>query len=411
MVNSDRKTTEKVLNYIKDNWVKSIREANDVVPFPFTSPSITGFYKDFFYWDNYFINKGLLIDGFSEQVEYNLDNFAYYIERFGYIPNASNLLNRSQPPVFTFCVLDYYEKTQDKNVLKKYLPYLVKEYNFWMTERILPCGLNSFGSSATKHQLLINYKHLHGRVLEERDTEEEQIELAKDILAIAESGLDFNMRFITDESKVDAGKFIHLDLNCFLYGVEVGISKIYELLGEDEKNKEFIALAENRKTLINKYLFDKTQGIYLDYNYKSGEFSKILSAVSFYPYVYGISDDKEGAKKILQRLELPCGISPAEYRGENAVYYQWDYPCVWPYTSWFTFTALKNVGLTGDAERIALKYMNCVNDNFEKTGVIWEKYDGRNGSVATTNEYKTPEMLGWSAGVYKYFYGEIFQKK
>ena len=41
--------------------------------------------------------------------------------------------------------------------------------------------------------------------------------------------------------------------------------------------------------------------------------------------------------------------------------------------------------------------------NFEKTGVIWEKYDGRDGSIAVTNEYETPEMLGWSAGVYRFF--------
>ncbi|MBQ6980363.1 MAG: hypothetical protein IJQ07_06935 [Clostridia bacterium] len=409
MINIDNAVTEKVLSYIKNNWINSIREANDAVPFPFTSPSVSGFYKDFFYWDNYFINKGLLIDGFLEQVENTLNNFAYYIDRFGYIPNASNLLDRSQPPVLTFCVLDYYEKVQDKKILKTYLPYILKEYKFWMTERILPCGLNSFGSSATKHQLLTNYKYLHERVLEERDTEEEQLELAKDILAIAESGLDFNMRFITSESKIDAGKFIHLDLNCFLYGVEESIAKIYGLLNDDKKNKEFIALAKKRKALINKYLFDKTQGIYLDYNYKSGEFSKVLSVVSFYPYVYGISGDKESAKKILDKLELPCGVSPTAFRGVDAIYYQWDYPCVWPVASWFTFIALNNVGLKDDAKRVALKYISDVNINFEKTGVIWEKYDGRDGSVARTNEYETPEMLGWSAGVYKAFCGEILK--
>jgi neutral trehalase len=64
---------------------------------------------------------------------------------------------------------------------------------------------------------------------------------------------------------------------------------------------------------------------------------------------------------------------------------------------------LKNVGLQEDAQRIAKKYMLDVNINFEKTGVIWEKYDGRDGAVAVTNEYETPEMLGWSAGVYRFF--------
>jgi alpha,alpha-trehalase len=85
------------------------------------------------------------------------------------------------------------------------------------------------------------------------------------------------------------------------------------------------------------------------------------------------------------------------------LYFQWDYPCIWPSNVWFGYQALKNVGLIEDAERVAKKYMLGVNINFEKTGVLWEKYDGRDGSVAITNEYHTPEMLGWSAGVYRYF--------
>lgn len=150
-------------------------------------------------------------------------------------------------------------------------------------------------------------------------------------------------------------------------------------------------------------MFDKENSIYLDYNFKDGTFSKITSAISFYPYTFGISNDKEGAKKILQHLELPFGISPTASRGEDAFYYQWDYPCVWPYTTWFSYMALKNVGLVEDGERIAKKYMLNVNVNFEKAGVIWEKYDGKTGGVGVSNEYETPEMLGWSAGVYRFF--------
>ncbi|MBE5742902.1 MAG: hypothetical protein E7360_06290 [Clostridiales bacterium] len=403
----NQNTTEKVLKYVRENWVKSIRPANDVVPYPFTSPSITGFYKAFFYWDNYFIHKGLMLDGVEYQVKHNLDNFKYYIERFGYMPNSNVFLNRSQPPLFTKCVYEYYLFKGDKSILEEYLPAILREYKFWMTERILPCGLNSYGCTATDHQLKFVYEDLSARVEETRDTEQERIKLARDILAVAESGLDFNMRFITEESKIDASKFIHLDINCFLYDVERTVSTICNLLGRKDEEKAFLDYANKRKELMDRYLLDKEQGIYLDYNFVDGSFSKILSAVSFYPYVYGISNDVNGAKKILERLELPFGISPCEFRGEDSLYFQWDYPCVWPYTSWFAYTGLKRVGLNEDAERIAKKYMEDVNLNFERTGVIWEKYDGRDGSVAVTNEYETPEMLGWSAGVYRVFADEM----
>jgi alpha,alpha-trehalase len=396
-------TTKKVLSYIKESWVKSIRPANETVPFPYTSPSVTGFFTGFFYWDNYFINKGLMLDGLDYQVENTLDNFKYYVEKIGYVPNGSTMLTRSQPPFFTKCVYEYYLHTNDKKVLEKYLPALLKEYEFWMTKRILSCGLNSYFCTATKEELKAVYIGLSKRVEEVRESEEEQISVAEDILAIAESGLDFNMRFITTQSKIDSKKFIHLDLNCILYDVEITLSKMLSILGDKEKSQEFLDYADKRKKLINEYLFDKEKGIYLDYNFVDNTFSSIISAVSLYPYTFGISCDKVGAKKVLDHLELPFGITPCASRGENALYFQWDYPCVWPYTTWFSYTALNNVGLKKDAERIAKKYMFNVNYNFEKTGAVWEKYDGRNGGIAVTNEYKTPEMLGWSAGVYRTF--------
>ena len=61
-----------------------------------------------------------------------------------------------------------------------------------------------------------------------------------------------------------------------------------------------------------------------------------------------------------------------------------------------------------DAKRIAKKYNDAVSYNFEKTGKIWEKYDALTGEVAQTlQEYGTPEMIGWSAAVYRYFEEEL----
>ena len=76
---------------------------------------------------------------------------------------------------------------------------------------------------------------------------------------------------------------------------------------------------------------------------------------------------------------------------------------MWPYTSYISYRALLNVGLTGDADRIADKYVKLVENNFAETGRIWEKYDAVTGKIAVTSEYETPEMMGWSAAVYRFF--------
>lgn len=402
---------ERVRAYIFRNWKNTYHEPDEMrgnyrVPKRYMSPSMGGRYTDLFYWDMYFVNLGLIEDGILDQVENNLDNIAYFIDKLGYMPNANILTDRSQPPLFCSMVYDYYNAKQDKAVLEKYIPYILKEYEFWQTERKSVYGLNRFFTNATKEEKLWNYNDLSDRVCETRETEEEQILLAEDILAIAESGLDFNMRFKTSQSKIDAHKFLQLDINCFLYEVESKLALMMQIVGEQGKSTDFKNKAARRKDLIDKYLYDKEQGIYLDYNFVDGNFSKIVSAVSMYPYTYGISDDKEGAKKVLAVLETHNGISVTPYRGED-VYYQWDYPCMWPAATCMVYTALKNTGLIDEAKRIAEKYVKNVGDCFEKTGRLWEKYNAVDGGIGQSAEYETPEMMGWTAGVYVYFSEEL----
>ena len=400
---------KEVREYIARNWVKTFHVPSEmrgdfVVPMPYVSPSIGGMYTDLYYWDVYFTNLGLMKDGHDEQVENNLDNMAYFIDTLGYVPNANTLTDRSQPPLFCSAVYDYYVHKGDTAIIKKYMPYILKEYDFWQTQRMTKFGLNNFSTNADEEFKMLNYIYISDRVLEKRETKEEQLALAEDIMAIAESGLDFNMRFRTSRSKVDASAFLHLDLNCFLYEMECKTAEMLKVIGGDYQR--FEQNATNRKQLIEKYFFDKEAGLYLDCNIVDGGYSAIISAVSAYPYAYGISSDAEGLKKVLGVLECEHGVTTAPYRGED-VYFQWDYPCMWPAATCIIYKALKCLGLYEDATRIAQKYNCTVENNFVKTGRLWEKYDAVTGGIGQSAEYDTPEMMGWTAGVYVYFDEEL----
>ena len=253
-----------VREYILRNWGKTFHAPSEMrggftVPKPYVSPSIGGIYTDLYYWDVYFINLGLLEDGFGEQVENNLDNMAYFIDTLGYMPNANVIADRSQPPLFCSAVYDYYAYKQDEAIIRKYMPYIVKEYAFWQTYRKTPYGLHNFFTNGDEEEKLRHYRGLYERVFEKRETKEEQLALAEDIMAIAESGLDFNMRFRTKRSKIDASAFLHLDLNCFLYEMETKAAKMLEIIGESPE--PFKTNAQERKALIEKYVpyFDKVE--------------------------------------------------------------------------------------------------------------------------------------------------------
>ncbi len=400
---------DKVTEYIKENWTKTFHlpeglRGNVKITRPFVSPCVAEAFTDMFYWDTYFINEGLLLDGYAEQAENNVINIATFINVKGYMPNANSIPKRTQPPFFTRMVYELYKHKNDKSVIEKYIETVLKELAFWKENRTNAIGLSSYGDCcASDDERIAEGKWWHKRVQEPfPEDREAQIVLGKDIAAIAESGLDFNMRFRTKESKVAAHEFSHLDLDCILYDAEIKTAEMLDVIGRTEGAEVYAERAERRKGLMDKYYRDNKTGIYTDYNIKTGEFSKILSAASLYPYTFGVSNDKVSAVAVLKRLELKYGLAVCENRGDD-VYFQWDYPFMWPAATYLAYQGLKNIGLNSDAKRIAKKYNDVVYDVFEKTGRIWEKYDAATGGIAVTSEYKTPEMMGWSAAVYRCF--------
>ena len=396
---------EKILDFINANWVKTIVTDNKELPHPYNSPN-TNMYSDFYYWDLYFINKGLLLSKMPEQAENNIQDMVYFVNTLGYVPNSNTnyLRNRTQPPVLTLCVWDLYQYTQDKNIINKYIDVLLKEHNFFQERRMTSIGLNAYmcdDKTNTYEDIMNHYKYLSNRVYEYSDDPDIQYQIGRDIIAVAESGLDFNARFKTKNRLMAASEFVHLDLNCWLFAVEMRLSEMLKIIKRDEESQKFISLANKRKELIDKYFFDKEQGIYVDYHLSDGKHSHVITAVSLYPYAMGLSKDKESALRVFKELELENGISAAGYRKEKQ-YYQWDYPVMWGETTLIVFLALLNVGAIEEAKRVMNKYMSTIEKQFKLTGLLWEKYDARDGSIMNV-EYAAPSFMGWTASTYEIF--------
>jgi alpha,alpha-trehalase len=218
------------------------------LPKPFSVPCISGGFQDMFYWDTYFTNAGLLLDGDIWQSRNNIEDIAAMIERFGYMPNATSesMLNRSQPPLFSMMVKDYYAVTADKAFLAAMIPIIEKEYNFWMSNRVAPNGLNRYGHNATDKQLLQFFSQVSGRVRLDGSvmTEDDRCKAAAHLLAEAESGWDFNPRF--DGRCLD---FNPVDLNAIIYGMERNQAYFLRELGLDG-SKIWDKRAEKRRKLM-----------------------------------------------------------------------------------------------------------------------------------------------------------------
>ena len=396
---------DKVYDYILNNFHKTVKSGGSELK-PLVSPCVSEAFTFFFYWDTYFANLALFEIGDVKQVENNLDNMCTLIDKIGYVPNGylpdsqtQGLKNRSQPPLFSAGVKDLYEHTSDVGVIKRYLPYMEKEYEFWMKERVTSIGLNKYGHNADDEWLVGFCNGICQRLNISPDAYEDRVAQGGHFLAIAESGWDFTPRFHDGDNYYACEYYAPVDLNSILYGVEKTIAEFSKVIGDKEKEKTYLKKAENRKVLMDKYM-KGIDGFYYDYNYKNDSLSSVISAASFTPYTFGVSADLVALNALTDKLLCEYGI-PATEKLSRECLDQWAYPSVWPPLTFFAVKAMQNLG-SDKLKTVAERYVNTVRETFDNTRALWEKYDAEKGGVAYGHEYRTVEMFGWTAGVYSY---------
>jgi alpha,alpha-trehalase len=286
--------------------------------------------------------------------------------------NGSNVcyLNRSQPPYLSMMVFDIYRVNKDKVWLQSAVKTIEKEYAFWMKERMTPCGLNRYSSSASDEEKRWMANLIRGRFnnsdLLKGLTDKQILTLGSHYTAEAESGWDFTPRFA--------------------------------------KAKYWRLIASKRKKLINKYFYDKNRKGFFDYDYVHNTHSDVVSAAIF-SLMYAKVVNHQKANVVvgsLKLLETPFGLRSCEEKKYDRLY-QWGDVNGWAPLHFIAVVGLKNYKYNQESNRIRDKYIHLINENFRKTGNLWEKYNMLDGTVNTTNEYKMPAFLGWTAGVYIYF--------
>ncbi|MBR5569407.1 MAG: hypothetical protein IKW10_00760 [Oscillospiraceae bacterium] len=393
-----------VLEFIDKNFPLSILENKEDLenrfglPYPYTVPSPGDIFDCMFYWDTHFTNVGLIPSGRMQQAIYNTDNIRYMIQRFGYMPNGTkaHFLEKSQPPVYYRMVADIFEVTQDIAWLESHYDTIAKEYDYWMTQRLAPNGLNYYGNKklvdSEEGEGLYAYWRTRMPGLQQAG-KEQTVNVGS---TLGESGWDCCYRF-----ELCGPDYNPVDLNALLYGLETAMAKFSSILkkGEDSLWRD---RAANRKEKMDKWLFSKEKGFYMDWNYAENRHSPVVSAASLYPLYLGLHHNPDAIMAVLEKeLLLPYGVTCTKKSDLNFGM-QWEYPNIWAPLQYVAYMACQNAGRTDLAQTISSRYKSLLESNFAKTGKLWEKYDGNTGEVVSA-EYSAPPMMGWTAGVYLAF--------
>ncbi len=383
------------------------------LPFPYIVPG--GRFGEIYYWDSYFTMLGLQVSGRYDMIENMVKNFAYFIDRFGFIPNGNRkyFLGRSQPPFFSLMIA-LLEEIKGEDIISTYLPQLHKEYDFWMK------GAAELSQDNNKkdHVVLLPGGEIMNRYWDAFDTPRpesyrEDVELAelskrkpaeiyRHLRAGAASGWDYSCRWFKDENEftsINTADIVPVDLNCLLLNLEEKIATGYQYIKNETAATQFLKAAEKRRLAIQKYCWNEDAGFYFDFDQDARNQKNIFSLAALYPLFFKLAS-KEQAEKMLPVIEQRFLHEGGLISTLNTTGQQWDAPNGWAPLHWIAITGLENYGYLGLAKTIATRWIKLCTDVFSRTGKLMEKYNVVNTQLeAGGGEYPGQDGFGWTNGV------------
>ncbi|TGJ88171.1 hypothetical protein E0Z10_g557 [Xylaria hypoxylon] len=366
---------------------------NSYIPINRTFVVAGGRFREPYYWDSFWILEGLLRTGgsFTEISRNIIENFLDFVEQFGFVPNGARIyyLNRSQPPVLTQMVKTYVDYTNDTSILDRALPLLIKEHNFWMTNRTVQVEANG-STYYLAHYAVQNseprpesyredwvtannnsYYAGSGIIYPETNSlnESEKAALYANLASGAESGWDYSSRWIANPSdavndvyfplrSLNTVNVIGVDVNSILYANEITIAGYLRDAGEETEAAEFEELGENRSAAMFDLMWNDKYSSYFDYNLTSNAqnvyvladkdttqeqkadapdgYQVLFNSAQFYPFWLGaapthLKNNPLAVRNVYKRVasllsDKAGGIAATNLKTGQ----QWDQPSVWP---------------------------------------------------------------------------------
>ena len=386
-----------------------------------------GRFNEMYGWDSYFIIRGLLRAKRVELARGMVDNFFFEIEHYGAMLNANRTyyLTRSQPPFLSSMFVDVYQATPrdkpDVPWLERAFADLDKDYEMWTRDPHLAgqTGLSryfDFGDGPPAEALqdesgfyrkVADYFFFHPAEANDYVIEatsgtkrssagasyslqicdiatamsppgcekRREFKLSSDYYkgdrSMRESGFDVSFRF--GPFGAATHYYAPVCLNSLLFKTEKDMEQISLWLGRPADAAKWKKRAEDRKKLINRYLWDQAQGMFFDYNFETQKRSSYLYATTFYPLWAGLATSQQAklVESKLKGFEQPGGL-PMSTQDTGA---QWDLPYGWGNIEMLAVDGLRRYGDNADADRISYEFLSTVAENFRRDGNIREKYN------------------------------------
>ncbi|KAK7399070.1 hypothetical protein VNO78_10245 [Psophocarpus tetragonolobus] len=415
--------------------VKAHPDFHTLLPLPSSFVIPGSRFREVYYWDSYWVIRGLLASKMHHTALAIVTNLISFIQQYGFVLNGSRAYytNRSQPPLLSAMIYEIYSSTGDMELVKRSLPALLQEYEFWNSDLHKVTILDAQGCTHTLNRYNARWdKPRPESFIEDKasaskfSSVSEKQQFYRELASTAESGWDFSTRWMRnppDLTTLATTSVIPVDLNAFLLGMELNIAFFAKVTGDNSTAERFLEISDLRKKAINSIFWNANMKQWFDYwlsdtceevhVWKNGHQNQNVFASNFVPlWMKPFYSDTSLMRSVVESLKTSgllraAGVSTSLTNSGQ----QWDFPNGWAPLQHMLVEGLLKSGLKEArslAEEIAVRWITTNYIVYKKTGVMHEKFDVEHcGEFGGGGEYVPQTGFGWSNGVVLAFLEEF----
>eukprot|EP01114_Cavostelium_apophysatum_P023986 TRINITY_DN9234_c0_g1_i1.p1 TRINITY_DN9234_c0_g1~~TRINITY_DN9234_c0_g1_i1.p1 ORF type:complete len:520 (-),score=132.10 TRINITY_DN9234_c0_g1_i1:221-1780(-) len=371
------------------------------VPFPFVVAGDR--FREYYYWDTFWIIKGLLVSGMINTTKGMLLNMMSLVEQYGFVPNGGRVyyLNRSQPPVLTQIVHEYVQTTGDYEFLSLALPILDKEYQFWMKNRTIFVHGYELNRYHVENKLPRPEAYLADVNATEGMDEKRREKYYEGVATAAESGQDFSSEWFRksfNQSTIETERVVPVCLNSMMLANEITLYYMHSAIGNETTAKYYRKRSSLRWSAIQDLMWNEGDLQWYDFNVRSDRQDDRFYATNWLPLwtvaytnfklTDRLPDDfsveefrlsPSLLKKILDNMmyseeafHYPAGVPTSLFNTSE----QWDFPNVWAPLMFYLVEGIRNIN-TSDSRSFSLdlvdRWISTSYCGWKNTGFMFEK--------------------------------------
>lgn len=415
---------KRAFDYIEGLWPRLCKVSGSngsgsllPTPYPFLIPA--GRFTETYYWDTGFGIEGLIKSGRLNLAQMQAENMLEQIRRYGFVPNGNRdyYLSRSQPPLSSIVVRLVAEATE-RLATESGDQRLIDRLHNWLSLRAIPLlarEFELFWSDESRRFDRERGLHHHWDELDatrpERYSTDDENSLGKslrDVRAMAESGLDFTEIYNGASGLNEITNYAPVLLNALLAGFAGNIAWLCERCGLISEQHRFNTLAAQRRSSIDRYLWDDDVGHYRSLNLATGELSRGLDFTTFAPLYVGIASPEQ-AKAVHQSAAALLKSGGLASSNVAPAIHQWDGGNGWAPAQIMAVGGLLRYGLESEAKDLAGRWVGALVAVFEKYGGFYERIDVERCDLPARAEHQYPVQEGflWTNASFVWMLNEV----